>query len=165
MGSRAKKRLKTKLGKKVLAGKLTVSEARARLGREFAQKSAAPAVVKAGARADLAGAMRDAAAAFQSARPMTYEDVMAAARSDMSGLREELLRKSRNARPARRPDPQRELMALKSWQASQDAAAAARPVVPLTGVQRGLLDVYRTHSDSQVRENARQALVDEGVFI
>lgn len=44
-----KKALKRKLGKKVLAGKLTVTEARARLGRETAQraqrvqKSAAPA--------------------------------------------------------------------------------------------------------------------------
>jgi len=41
-----KKALKRKLGKKVLAGKLTVGEARARLGREMAQrvqKSARPA--------------------------------------------------------------------------------------------------------------------------
>ena len=41
-----RKALKRKLGKKVLAGKLTVGEARARLGREMAQrvqKSARPA--------------------------------------------------------------------------------------------------------------------------
>ena len=34
-----KKALKRKLGKKVLAGKLTVTEARARLGRETAQRA------------------------------------------------------------------------------------------------------------------------------
>ena len=36
------KKMRKKLGKKVLPGKMTVDEARARLGRQFAQKAAEP---------------------------------------------------------------------------------------------------------------------------
>ena len=36
------KKMRKKLGKKVLAGKMTVDEARARMGRQFAQKAAEP---------------------------------------------------------------------------------------------------------------------------
>ena len=38
------KRMRKKLGKKVLAGKITVDEARAKMGRQFAQKAAEPEV-------------------------------------------------------------------------------------------------------------------------
>ena len=37
------KKMRKKLGKKVLAGKITVDEARAKMGRQFAQKAAEPA--------------------------------------------------------------------------------------------------------------------------
>ena len=37
------KKMRKKLGKKVLAGKMTVDEARAKMGRQFAQKAAEPA--------------------------------------------------------------------------------------------------------------------------
>jgi hypothetical protein len=83
----------------------------------------------------------------------------------MSGLREQLLRKSRQAAPAPRQDPRQQWMILKGWQAEQAARGAARPAKPLTGVQKGLLEVYRTDCDPLARENARAALAAEGVFI
>ena len=167
MGSRAKKRLKNRLGKKVLSGKITLDEALHKLGRDITQKSATPSLAKAAAsRADLTEAMREAAAAIRSARPVTEDDVRAAARGDMSGLREQLLRKSRQAAvPAPRADPRQQLMIMKSWQAELDAAAAARPPHYWTGIQKGLLNEYRTNPDPQARENARQALVNEGIVI
>jgi hypothetical protein len=46
------KKLRKKLGKKVIAGQLTVDEARAKLGRQMARKSGLAPVIKA-ARAQL----------------------------------------------------------------------------------------------------------------
>ena len=180
MGSRTKKRLKNKLGKKVLAGKMTVTEARARLGREFAQKSGFAPVIKAARAQGKAAAdagwlteqvylatepMRAAAEAVKAARPVTEDDVRAAARWDGGELREQLLRKARQAAPAPRADPRQQLMIMKSWQAERDAAAAARPPHYWTGVQLGLLNEYRTNPDPRARENARAALVNEGIVI
>ena len=64
-----RKKLKNRLGKKVLAGKMTVDEARRHLGRNMTQKSAVPSVAKAGSASQAAEAMRQAVAAMRLARP------------------------------------------------------------------------------------------------
>ena len=157
MGSRAKKRLKNKLGKKVLAGKMTVTEARSRLGREFAQKAAAPSLAKArsasvAAEPDWLAAMRDAAAAVRAARPVTEQDLMDAARP----MARPAVTKAAAPRETRRTDPG----VLKSM----TTGGGPVPVLPphhWTGIELALLRKSQTDPDPAARENARATLARE----
>ena len=66
------KKMRKKLGKKVLAGTMTVDEARSRMGRQFAQKATEgpdPEVVK----SVVAEALADPAAHIQISRGVTYQ--------------------------------------------------------------------------------------------
>jgi hypothetical protein len=180
MGSKQKRhkqtRLKNKFGKKVLSGKMTVDEARGKLGRDLARKSGYAPVIKAvwahgkaTAEAEFLAEklylatepMREAAAALKAARPVTEEDLLAAARPMSSPT---TVTKAAAA-PVRREDPQRQLMLIKSMQAERAAELAARPAHFWTGVEKGLLNIYRTDTDPQAREAARQALVNKGIVI
>ena len=58
------KKMRKKLGKKVLAGKMTVDEARTKMGRQFAQKAAEPTRT----------AVQKSAAAGRLARPVASAD-------------------------------------------------------------------------------------------
>jgi hypothetical protein len=171
VGSRQKKRLKNKLGKKVLSGKMTVTEARARLGRDLARKQGfAPVLKAARAEGEMTGilegvceAMRETAAAVRADRPVTWEDVLEAARTPAPRPAPAVTKAA--AAPVPREDPREQLMLLKSWQADLAARASARPAHHWTSVQAALRDVYYTHPDPETRENARASLAAEGIVI
>jgi hypothetical protein len=166
MGSCVKNRNKTL--NKMLAGKITVEEAQQRIGGKAARKLAAPAVTKAASgqrtRDELLAAMREAT------RPMTEEDVRAAARDDMSELREHYIRKARQAAAARPPrqDPPMTLKAVLDMQAAAPPAAAiappARPVQPWLPKHTELWRVAHEHSNPETRLSAMAVLQQEGVL-
>jgi hypothetical protein len=147
-----RKKLKNRVAKRVLSGKITVDDAQRRLGRNITQKSAAPALVKAqSAHAGLsAEAIREAVfAGFRSARPLTEQDVLNAARP----LTEQV---TKAAAPVPREDPRQVLKALKSWRSPLDAPAS--PVRPWTPVDLAMLREIDKITDPGPREQARTAL-------
>lgn len=149
-----RRKLKNKLGKKVLAGKMTVTEARSRLGRDMTQKSAAPSLTKAGAvQADLAAAMREAAAAIRLGRPVTEQDVLDAARPLVSPAIVKAAAPRRQARPA-------DASVLKSM-TTGGGPAPVRPPHYWTGIELALLQKSQAHHDPAEREYARAALERE----
>jgi hypothetical protein len=103
--------------------------------------------------------LREAGAALKAARPVTEEDLLVAARPMSRAA------VTKAAAPVRREDPRQQLAIIKSMQAEQDAALGARPAHFWTGVEKGLLNEYRTNPDPQAREAARQALVNKGIVI
>lgn len=162
----SQKKLRKKLGKKVLSGKLTVTEARARLGRDLARKSGlAPVVKAAGAQGRAAAdaewlaeqrhltaeAMREAAAAIKSAGPVTYQDVLNAAKP----MSRPAVTKA--AAPVPREDPRQVLKALKAWQSPLDVPAA--PARAWTPAELSTLREADRMADPESRERIRSGLI------
>ena len=146
-----RKKLKNRLAKRVLSGKITVDEARRRLGRDIAQKSADPSLAKAqAARAGLtAEAVREAVfAGFRSAGPVTEQDVRDAARP----MTRPPVTKA--AVPVRRATPAQDLEVLKSMM----APAPVRPVRPWTPVELNMLREADKMTDSGAREALKASM-------
>lgn len=139
------KKLRKKLGKKVLAGKMTVTEARARLGRQMAQDR--------GPRREdqVSRGLEAAAAAIKSARPVTYQDVLEAARP----MTRPAVTKA--APPVSREDPRQVLKALKAWQSPLDAPAA--PPRAWTPAELSTLCEADRMADPESRERIRSGLI------
>jgi hypothetical protein len=143
------KKLKNRLAKRVLSGRITVDEARRKLGRDITQKSAAAALAKAqSAHAGLTSeAVRQAIfAGFRSARPVTEQDVLDAAQP----LTRPPVTKA--AVPVRRETPAQALAILKS--------AALAPPAPLRLVRSWTpaeLAMLR-EADNMTDPGAREAL-------
>jgi hypothetical protein len=131
-----KKALKRKLGKKVLAGKITAGEARARLGREMAQKSAQPSWP----------------VQPQSAPRPRYQGDDEFIRSAFAPIPRPAVTKSRKAAAPARPS-QQQLLAKALADTMRDLAdlsvpssQAARPPMALkqlSGVERAVVAEYR----------------------
>jgi hypothetical protein len=149
-----RKKMRNRLGKKVLSGSMTVDDARRKLGRNVSQKSAGAALAKAqAANAGLsAAAIREAVfAGFRAARPVTEQDVLNAARP----MTRPAVTKA--AVPVRREHPLQVLKALNSWQPAE-AAGPVRPAVPWTPAQLAMLREADKISDPETREGVRASL-------
>ena len=149
-----RKKLKNRLGRRVLSGKITVDEAWRKLGRDISQKSTVPSLAKAeSAHGGLtAEVIREAVlAGFRSARPVTEQDVLEAARP----LTPPAVTKA--AAPSPRQDPREVLKALKSWQSPLDAAPG--PVRPWTPAELAMLREADKWSDPDAREGIRAGLI------
>lgn len=140
------KKLRKKLGKRVLAGKMTVTEARSRLGRQVAQDR--------GPRREdqVSRGLEAAAAAIKSARPVTYQDVLEAARP----MTRPAIAKAAPP-PARREDPRQVLKALKAWQSPLDVPAA--PPRAWTSSELATLRAAEKMTDPESRERIRSGLI------
>jgi hypothetical protein len=139
------KKLRRKLGKKVIAGEMTVTEARARLGRQMAQDRRPRREER------VSRDLEAAAAALKSARPVTYQDVLDAARP----MTRPAVTKA--PPPTRREDPRQVLKALKNWQSPLDVPA--RPARSWTPAEVAMLSEVDKMSDPVSREGIRAGLI------
>lgn len=161
MSSRVKKR-RDRLARKAIAKKISVAEAQRRAGGKYARKAAQADLAKSQqARADLlAKSMRQAGDALRSAQPLTEDDLRAAAIAPMP---RPAVTAAPGAGQARRRDPQRDAMLLKSYRSPLTEVPVAVPQ-HWTGIQQELLHQAEYGDDPFAREAARQALVNEGML-
>lgn len=162
MGSRIKRR--NKAVNKMLAGKITVEEARRRAGGQSVRKAAGPGVAKAQQARGTAGmdaALAGLAAELSPRRPVTEADVRDAIRRPM--VMPPAAKAARKARPPAAPrgeSPQQVLKVLGDMQA-QAAMIAAPRVVPVSSwspAQREMWRQAHEHYDPREREANRAAL-------
>jgi hypothetical protein len=139
------KKLRRKLGKKVLSGKVTVDEARARLGRRMAQDR------RPRREEQVSRGLEAAAAAIKSARPITEADVLAAARPMTRPPG------TKAATPAPREHPLQVLKGLKNWQSPLDVPAA--PARAWTPAELATLRDVDKMTDPASREGIRAGLI------
>jgi hypothetical protein len=133
-----RRKLKNRLAKRVLVGKITVDDARRRLGRSAVQKSAGPAWPA------------------QPPAALRYADDDQYIRAAFGPISRPAVTKA--AVPVPRETP---LQALKSYRGVLEAPDRARPPHYWTGIELGLLRESQTSSDPAEREAARAALAAE----
>jgi hypothetical protein len=141
MSGRSK--LRNKMARRVLSGKVTVDEARARIGREMTRPRKRDREIHRGLEA--------VAAAVKSAGPITDQDLFDA-------ISVPLVRPAitKAARPPRGEDPRHLLEALKSAAAHPVAAPVNLiPASSLTGAQRAVLRAAYEDPDPVYREACR----------
>ena len=179
------KKMRKKLGKKVLAGKMTVDEARAKMGRQFAQKGAQPpaeAVQKSAPPPSVPELLAPPVAPPPVAASFDPEVIKAAVAEATAPLLERLEKQqgeftTKLAEQQRvidaiadQPDPS---TAAFSGLAFQPIQKSRRPAgVPDQAeyaaraqamIRRNLEHTYQTHSNPVVREKAAEALASYGV--
>jgi len=184
------KKMRKKLGKKVLSGSMTVDEARARLGRQFAQKGAglqepAPEVQKSAAIADRH--VIQPLTVDPSAFTATFEDAVTKAiaplAAELTSTKDLLVKQQEDFTTklaeqqrvidaiADQPDPstaafsglafQPQVIKSRRPAAVPDQAEYAARAQQM--VRRNLQNTYQTHSNPHVREAAGEALASLGV--
>jgi hypothetical protein len=139
-----RKKLKNRLAKRVLAGKITVDDARRKLGRNMTQKSAVPALAKAGS----------ARPAWQPPPAPRYVGDEEYLRSAFAPIGRPAVTKA--AGPAPWQAPQQMLKSMRELAAVTEPPA--RPAHYWTGVDRALLRDSQENPDPRARENARATL-------
>lgn len=156
------KKLKRKLARRVLAGKITVDEARARLGRGVVQKSGVPALVKAQGISGVDAVLAGIAAQRVPRRPVTQADLISAINAPMIIL--PAARPARSAKSAAAPKHREAPQVLKSAQSPAPAGAPPRWAQQWTGTQAALWRQHQDHADPAAREAAYADLIRQGMI-
>jgi hypothetical protein len=183
------KKMRKKLGKKVLSGSMTVDEARAKLGRQFAQKAAEPDAPVAAEKAVTAELIKSAVAEALQAQSVPLEAatiesfdpspaIEAAVTKAVTPLLEKIQQQDTKLAETQRvidaiadqPDPSTAAfsgLAFNPVQKSRRPAAvpdqAEYAARAQEMVRRNLQSTYTTHSNPYVREAASEALAKLGV--
>jgi hypothetical protein len=144
--SKRGKKLRNRMARQVLSGKITVTEARARLGRNAAQKSAV---------------QKSALPAWPAQPPPAprYAGDDAYIRSAFRPIARPAVAKA--AAPAPRETPQQAVAVLKSLRAPASGQTCFQPAASLTPAQRALWRNSQLDPDPEAREAARASLLLE----